>query len=171
MYGSSNFATALAAANTAYPLRPSGCWQVSAPASQPRKSVGSLQTWRLRRVIELVEANIEQPLALAALARAAGLSRMHFAAQFRQATGLRPHEYVLRRRIERAKEMLAMSALAIAEVALQVGFSSQGHFTAVFKRFTGMTPYRWRCAFTAADDARPISRPKFGGALPNDLSY
>lgn len=144
-------------------------WEVSAPRS--RTNVGPLQNWRLRRVIELVEANTGRPLTLADLARAAGLSRMHFAAQFRQATGLRPHEYVLRRRVEKAKAMLATSAVPIAEVALQVGFSSQGHFTAIFKRFVGMTPYRWRCAFTFGENARSICRAGLRQALPEGLSW
>jgi len=177
MNGPSNFATAIAATRTdrigngIYPLRRPGRWHSSPAAARSRKRVGSLQNWRLRRVIEFVEANMQRPLALADLARTAGLSRMHFAAQFREATGLRPHEYVLRRRIERAKEMLAASAAPIAEVALHVGFSSQGHFTVVFKRFTGMSPYRWRCTLANRDDCSPVCRLSHGHALADRLNY
>jgi AraC family transcriptional regulator len=114
--------------------------------STPPRNIGALTQWRLRRVIDFIEAHPGERLALADLARAAGLSRMHFAAQFRRTTGFRPHEYLLCCRVEKAKAMLATSAMPIAQVALAVGFSSQGHFTAVFKRFTGLTPRRWRDA-------------------------
>jgi AraC family transcriptional regulator len=87
---------------------------------------------------------MERPLTLVDLAGAAGLSRMHFAAQFRAATGLRPHEYMLRRRVEKARCLLATSEMPIAEVAFSVGFCSQAHFTTVFRRFSGLTPNRWR---------------------------
>jgi AraC-like DNA-binding protein len=68
---------------------------------------------------------------------------MHFAAQFRAATGLRPHEYLLRRRIERAQELLRREPISLSDVALSVGFQTQAHFTTVFKRFVGRTPHRW----------------------------
>jgi AraC family transcriptional regulator len=69
---------------------------------------------------------------------------MHFAAQFRAATGLRPHEYLLQRRIERARELLLTSRLPLAEIAFEVGFKTQAHFTTVFARFVGETPNVWR---------------------------
>lgn len=133
-------------------------WPPSTPASTSPRSVAALPKWRLKRVIDFVDTHANRSLTLADLARTAGLSRMHFAAQFRQATGFRPHEYLLRHRIEKAKTILATSTRPIAEVALIVGFSSQGHFTLAFKRFTGTTPYRWRCALMTIDDAPSISR-------------
>ena len=69
---------------------------------------------------------------------------MHFAAQFKAATGMRPHEYLLRQRIERAKELLAGSQPPLAEIALEVGFKAQAHFTTVFARIVGETPNAWR---------------------------
>jgi AraC-like DNA-binding protein len=69
---------------------------------------------------------------------------MHFAAQFKAATGIRPHEYLLRRRIERAKELLAGSHTPLVEIALEVGFKTQAHFTTVFARIVGETPNAWR---------------------------
>jgi AraC family transcriptional regulator len=76
----------------------------------------------------------------------AGLSRMHFAAQFRAATGYRPHEYLLYQRIESAKSMLSGTDMPLAQVALSVGFQAQPHFSTVFKRITGESPARWRRA-------------------------
>ena len=107
-------------------------------------SVSPLPRWRLKRVREFVEDHIDARLGLAEMASAAGLSRMHFAAQFRAATGLRPHDYLLSRRIERAKEMLSQSETPLVEVALSTGFQSQAHFSTVFKRLTGHTPAQWR---------------------------
>jgi AraC-like DNA-binding protein len=103
-----------------------------------------LVKWRHRRVVEFIDANLADPIRLPDLARAAGLSRMHFAAQFRAATGIRPHEFVLRRRIERAQDMLRDSALPLAQVALGVGFQTQAHFTTVFRDHVQETPGRWR---------------------------
>jgi AraC-like DNA-binding protein len=109
----------------------------------PRKML-SLPEWRRKRVEAFLDHNLGQPITLACLARAAGLSRMHFAALFRRATGLRPHDYVIQRRIERAKTMLFRSRTPIVQVALGVGFQSQSHFTTVFRRTVGTTPQRWR---------------------------
>jgi AraC-like DNA-binding protein len=78
------------------------------------------------------------------MAAVAGLTRMHFAAQFRAATGMRPHDFLLQRRIDRARRLLRDPKLALVDVALSVGFQTQAHFTTVFKRFAGDTPNRWR---------------------------
>ena len=111
-------------------------------AEHPR--VSALARWRLERAIDYFEAQIGKPVTLAAVASSAGLSRMHFAAQFRAATGLRPHEYLLRRRIERAQEMLAGTDMSLVDIALSVGFQTQSHFTSVFKRYAGQPPRAWR---------------------------
>jgi AraC-like DNA-binding protein len=105
-----------------------------------------LVKWRLKRVQDFVDEQLSESLSLADLARCAGLSRMHFAAQFRSATGMRPHEYLVRRRIQRAQEMLLTTTVPLVEVALSVGFQTQAHFTTVFRRLLGETPGRWRQA-------------------------
>lgn len=107
-------------------------------------SSGALQKWRLKRVTAYIDEHIGETISLSDLAKTAGLSRMYFAARFRVATGLRPHEYILRRRIEWAKDMLARTDETLVEIALNVGFQTQAHFTTVFKRFAGATPGRWR---------------------------
>lgn len=117
-----------------------------------RRSRAPLPNWRLRRVEGFVDANIEETITLADLARVAGLSPMHFAAQFRTATGVRPHEFLLRRRIDHAQGLLADPRARLVEVALSVGFQTQAHFTTVFKRFVGETPHRWRCAESRLED-------------------
>jgi AraC family transcriptional regulator len=116
----------------------------SGTASSGRPRVSGLSKWRLKRATEYMDANLAEPINLADIAAAAGLSRMHFAAQFRAATGVRPHEFLLQRRIERAKDLLLHSRLALVEIALDVGFKTQAHFTTVFARFVNETPNVWR---------------------------
>jgi AraC-like DNA-binding protein len=103
-----------------------------------------LVPWRLKRATDYIETRLAEPLRLADIASAAGLTRMHFAAQFRAATGQRPHEYVLRRRIEHAQRMLVSNDVSLVDVALSVGFQTQAHFTSIFKRFVGQPPRAWR---------------------------
>jgi AraC family transcriptional regulator len=112
------------------------------PAASRRMT--PLPKWRLKRVVDYVNAHLASRITLADLAGAAGRTRMHFAAQFKVATGTRPHDFVLRRRIEHAQELLRDPSLALADIALCVGFQNQAHFTTVFKRFIGATPHRWR---------------------------
>jgi AraC family transcriptional regulator len=113
-------------------------------ASGRSRHVQGLQKWRLKRVVEYVDASMSSKMTSRDLAAVAGLSRMHFASQFRAATGLRPHEFLLQRRIRRAAELMKDSTMPIMEIALTVGFQTQAHFTTVFKRFTGCTPRSWR---------------------------
>jgi AraC family transcriptional regulator len=108
------------------------------------RPIRTLQKWRLKRVLEYVDVHLSNKITLSDLAAVAGLSRMHFASQFRMATGLRPHEFLLRCRVRRAEELLRNSRMAIVEIALTVGFQTQAHFTTVFKRFVGCTPRQWR---------------------------
>jgi AraC family transcriptional regulator len=112
-------------------------------AETPR-AVAALPKWRLIRVLKYIDVHIGEPITLARLAAAAGLSRMYFAKQFRAATGNRPHDYVLRKRIERAQQMLTAKPTALVDIALCVGFQTQAHFTTVFKKIVGSTPCRWR---------------------------
>lgn len=108
------------------------------------KRPAPLPKWRLNRAIAYIEARLTEPIYLAELSSAAGLSRMHFAAQFRAAMGCTPHTYILRRRIAGAQQLLLDRAMSIAEVSLVMGFQNQAHFTTVFKRIVGDTPGRWR---------------------------
>lgn len=125
---------------------------------QACRTVRSLQKWRLKRVMQYIDDNLDAKVTLQQLAAVAGLSRMHFAAQFRAAVGMRPHDYLLKRRIERAQELLRRTDTSLVDIALTVGFQTQAHFTTVFKRFTGDTPYQWRSAQLA--QFLPLPRPE-----------
>jgi AraC family transcriptional regulator len=117
---------------------------LTATVCDQQQKVARLAQWRLKRATDYIEAHLTEPVSLADFASASGLSRMYFAAQFRAATGFRPHEYLLRRRIERAQELLVRSDLTITDIAYSVGFQTQSHFTTVFNRLVGQTPRAWR---------------------------
>lgn len=104
----------------------------------------ALSPERLRRVCDYVEAHLGEDLLLDDLARAACLSTFHLSRCFRRATGLTLHGYVMHRRVERARLMLAGRDLTLSHVAYACGFASQSHFTAVFKKALGVTPGDYR---------------------------
>ncbi|MEI5098544.1 helix-turn-helix transcriptional regulator [Streptomyces sp. PmtG] len=83
-------------------------------------------------------------LDLAAVAACAGYSRFHFLRAFKEAYGETPGQYLSRRRIERAEDMLRSADLAVTEVCVLVGFTSLGTFSTTFKRHTGLTPSEYR---------------------------
>lgn len=99
---------------------------------------------RLRRVAEYVEANLNNDLGLEAIAEVSGLSAFYLARTFRTAFGEPPHRYVVRRRIERAKELLRATDLPLAQIALACGFAHQGHLGQAFKRSVGVSPGVYR---------------------------
>jgi AraC family transcriptional regulator len=104
----------------------------------------SLTPTQLRQAIDYIHTHLDRDLALAELASVINISPTYFASLFKQAMGISPHQYVIQQRVEQAKLMLSKTDLAIADIALQVGFSSQSHLTQHFKRFTGMTPKQVR---------------------------
>jgi AraC family transcriptional regulator len=105
---------------------------------------GGLSPVRLRRVVELVRTTIEGEVTLDQLAESAGLSTAHFSHTFRRSTGQSPHQFVLRQKVERAKEMLRTSEMRVLDVAVACGFKTQQHFARVFRRICGMSPTGYR---------------------------
>ena len=98
----------------------------------------------LRRVVEYIHAHFNASLAMAELAAVAGMSPWQFARAFKKAVGDSPHQYVLRERVTRARELLRSSQIPLAQVALDCGFTSQSHMTQAFKSRVGVTPGRYR---------------------------
>ncbi len=105
---------------------------------------GGLSGYKLKRVKEFINANLEEDLSLAQMAEVADLSQFHFARAFRKSTGQTPQHYLMEQRIERAKQLLAKAELPIVEVSLRTGFKNQSHFTTLFRKFTNLTPKLWR---------------------------
>ncbi len=105
---------------------------------------GGLAPGVLRRVREHIERHLAAPIQLHDLAQIAGLSDCHFARAFKQSAGTPPHRYLVLQRVERARELIRRSNRPMADIALEVGFSDQSHFTRSFAAATGLTPRAFR---------------------------
>jgi AraC-like DNA-binding protein len=104
----------------------------------------------LLRAKDLADARFSEPLGVAELARAAGLSPAHFSRQFRRTFGVSPHVYLLTRRLERAASMLRTTDRSVTEICLAVGLTSVGSFTTSFTRVYGRSPTAYRASFPPA---------------------
>ena len=104
----------------------------------------------LLRARDLADARFAEPLGVEDLARAAGLSRAHFSAEFRRAFGQSPHAYLLTRRLERAAALLRTTDRSVIEICLAVGLRSVGSFTTSFTRTYGLSPTAYRATFPPA---------------------
>ena len=113
---------------------------VNAQSGERPQSRGGLTRAQLARAVECMEASLSASLSLMDLATATGLSPAHFARRFKASTGLPPHQYLMRLRLERAKRLLCESDLSLAQIAFECGFSHQEHMTRLFGRLTGTTP-------------------------------
>jgi AraC family transcriptional regulator len=105
---------------------------------------------RFARVRDYIEHNLGEAISLGDLARVAGVSRFHFARQFRARTGESPMGYVLRTRVERAKTRLRESRARVIDISAEFGFADQSHFARTFRRLVGMPP----SAYARLDDRR-----------------
>jgi AraC-like DNA-binding protein len=144
------------------PERVAGAWQTAesiALHARPRLDLlaglrqlsrvpqarGGLPPGAMRRVREHVETHLSESIDVAELAAIAGLSVFHFARQFKQSAGVTPHHYLIKRRVERAREMLVRTDFSLSEIAIVTGFSDQSHFARHFRHVLGTTPgqFRW----------------------------
>jgi AraC family transcriptional regulator len=114
----------------------------SKPARIP--SPQNIASWKVRRLLEYIEQHLSGDLTLEAMASEVSVSPLYLARAFKAAVGRSPHQYVLQRRIERAKELLRGSDTPIVEVALAAGFSSQSHLSNWFLRQVGVSPAAYR---------------------------
>jgi AraC family transcriptional regulator len=108
---------------------------------------GGLGSARLRRIKEFVDAKMEDELTLCEMAQSVELSAAHFSRMFRKSTGESPHHFVLRHRVDRAKEMLRAAEARVLDVAVACGFKTQQHFARVFRRMCGASPTEYRQEF------------------------
>jgi AraC family transcriptional regulator len=125
-----SFATALLTKHTLSPVRLS--------------YRGGLSRAKLRQVTEFIQDNLSGNLTVADMANLVQMGPCHFARAFKESTNMPPHQFVLRRRIERALQMLKETQVNLASVAYELGFSSQGHFSTVFRKAAGVSPSEYR---------------------------
>jgi len=105
---------------------------------------GGLATWQARRTVAHIEANLASKMEIDDLANMVALSRSHFSRAFKRSLGFSPMEYVVVRRVERAKAMISSTRESLAEVALACGFADQAHLNRRFREIVGISPGRWR---------------------------
>lgn len=126
---------------------------------------------RLARVVERIRRNLDKPLDVSELSGLAEMSQSHFSKLFKHSTDLTPHQFILRERINRSKELLRQGKTKIVDIALEVGFQSQAHFTTVFGSLVGITPRQFQrsccCDVTFAD---PKTRPVWDDRQDHVLS-
>src|SRR5262245_11597014 len=107
----------------------------------------------LLRARDLVDGHFAEPLDLRALAAAAHVSPRHFSRSFRRVFGETPYQYLLTRRLERARHLLRTTEMSVAEVCVSVGFTSVGSFTTTFSRHVGVSPTTYRQATAGPSEA------------------
>jgi RpiB/LacA/LacB family sugar-phosphate isomerase len=110
----------------------------------PIEVVGGLPPRRLQKVFSHIRENLKRDLSVTELAGVVGMSQYYFSKLFKMSTGTTPHQYVMRQRVERAQDLLREGQMPLAEVATEVGFETQSHFTSVFRRLVGATPKKYR---------------------------
>ncbi|KQY73955.1 hypothetical protein ASD52_26350 [Ensifer sp. Root142] len=117
----------------------------------PSVSKGGLTPTSLNRVIEKIDENLDVGLSLSQLAEVVSLSIPHFCRAFKQSLGCPPYAFIIRRRIERAKEYLRHSSMSATDIALACGFSNSSHFSNAFRREVGVTPGAYRGAWPSRE--------------------
>jgi AraC family transcriptional regulator len=116
--------------------------------------VRGLSPWQVRKVASYVEAHLDQPIRNEDLALIARLTPSHFGRVFRNSFGEPPHEYVIRRRVERAQGLMLSTDASLSAIALDCGLADQAHLSRLFRRLVGATPASWRRARAGAPDER-----------------
>lgn len=117
----------------------------------PRNSAvnhGGLATWQMRSVTKYVEEHLGEQIAIGTLAKLARLSPCHFSRAFKQSFGVPPHEYHIRRRIEKAKALLAEREASVTDVGFAMGYSHTSSFSVAFRKIVGRSPRAFRRDFT-----------------------
>jgi AraC-like DNA-binding protein len=105
---------------------------------------GALAGWQIARVRAFIEENLHSNIDAKKLSAVAQRSPAHFSRSFKQAFGEPPHAYVIKRRLERACQLMITTSESLSEVALSAGFSDQSHLCRLFRRAFGQSPSIWR---------------------------
>ena len=142
--GDGLFAEALARALAVHLLREHSTLGWIAQRAASRKIGGGLTKLALRQVTDYVGDNLAGNLSLAEISRSVNISPYHFSRLFKESTGLSPHQYVIRQRVEKSKELLMTTGLPLHEVAVAAGFADQSHMGRHLKRILGVSPTRLR---------------------------
>jgi AraC family transcriptional regulator len=124
---------------------------------QPR---GGLSPWQVRKVLCHIEAHLGRTIRNEDLAALVRLNSSHFGRAFRNSFGEPPHEYVIRRRVERAQGLMLSTDASLSDIALDCGLADQSHLTRLFRRIVGESPRAWRRARLSAPTDHASSVPQ-----------
>jgi AraC family transcriptional regulator len=112
----------------------------------PLNTSGGLLAWQTKRVLNYIDAHIGEPIPVSDLAIEANLSTSHFFRSFRTSMGISPADFIMRRRVEAAQELMRTTDRPLSRVAFECGLSDQPHLCRLFRRFHGLTPKQWKTA-------------------------
>ena len=112
----------------------------SSVSLEPGKPIRRMSGRRLKEVLGYIEDNLSRDLSLTEIAAVTGLSVSHFKSLFHESVGLPPHQYLIRRRVERAKTLLGEGKMSISQIALETGFAHQSHLARHMRRVLGVSP-------------------------------
>ncbi len=118
-------------------------------ALEPRSVASGLAVWQVKRARDMIASRLDGNVTIAEIAAACGLTPSYFARQFARTTGMTPHRWLLKMRVDRGRELLLEGRMTIAEIAVACGFADQSHFTRVFVREVGTPPKAWQAAHRA----------------------
>ena len=116
----------------------------AAKSTRPVNSGPRLTAWQRRRVLEHIETNLAMPLRNRELAALVDFSEFHFNVAFRNSLGTSPHEFLIRRRIERAQQLMLSTDMPLCDIAFECGLADQAHLSRLFRKVAGETPAAWR---------------------------
>jgi AraC-like DNA-binding protein len=117
--------------------------------NKPSKAGPRLAPWQEELAKRILIIRLDEPISISEVASLCKLSVSHFVRAFNRTVGIAPYRWLLDRRIDHAKLLLAATALPLAGIALDCGFGDQSHFTNMFVRRTGVTPRQWREQFAS----------------------
>lgn len=114
---------------------------------------------RISTAIEYIGENLQEELSINTLSSIAGINPLYFSELFKQYQGVTPQRFILQKRVNRARELLATTDLSIAIISQETGFSSQGHLTTTFSRLMEMTPSEFRKRISSTNKEKDINHP------------
>jgi AraC family transcriptional regulator len=137
--------------------------------AEPHRSAvpcARLAPWQVARVVKYIDANLGEKIMLPHLAEVIQISASHFSKKFRSTLGQTPHAFLLRRRIERARELIRETDWPLCQIALDCGLTDQAHLSKLFRRIVGVSPSAWR-RMQKDPPSRCGRVVAIGGKLPN----
>jgi AraC family transcriptional regulator len=137
--GSCFYADSMATALSAHLLR-----YYSTRSHKFREYEDGLSKQKLKQVIEYIEAYLGEDISLSDIANELGMSQYYFCHLFKRSTGISPHQFLIRQRVERAKLLLKQPERTVASIAIECGFANQSHFARCFRQCTGVNPNQFR---------------------------